>query len=120
MTMSANEKPTLPTSHSSPFTSAAVGTSRWEISIVSPVTFAQRTRCMSTSPRTADFSVESFQNRPSRRGNAATAWLPVVSVRTRPFARRRSAAFSTTSTLARAESRAPTPRSKMNVSSPRS
>ena len=120
MTMSANEKPTVETSQPSARTSAAVGTSRCESSIVSPVTFAQRTWRMRTSPRASALSAESRQKRPSRSGNAATAWLPVVRVRTRPFARRRSTPFSTMRTLARAESRAPIPRSKTNVSSPTS
>ena len=101
MTMSGKAKPAEERSHSSVLKSRFAGTSRWEISIVPQTTFAQRMQCISVSPRFADGTCESFQKRPSRSGNAATEWFPVVIVMTRPFALRFRSAFSTRSTLGR-------------------
>ena len=73
---------------------------------------------MSTSPRRSEGRFDNFQNRPSSSGNADTAWLPVDSVITRPFVRRRSWRFSTSSTLGRSPRCPTTPFSSTNVSSP--
>ena len=120
MTMSRMENPADSISQLSAATMSAVQTSRCEISSLSSTTFAQTMSCINTSPRDGGGIRDSFQNLPSSSGNAATAWLPVVMVKTRPRARLRSFAFATTSTLGRSSRCVAIPRSITNVSFPTS
>ena len=118
--MSFIANPSEPRSHPSAAYSLGEGTSRCEISIVSFTTFAQRIECISTSPRRAEGRRDIFQKRPSRSGNAATEWLPVVIVNTRPTLPCFKSRFSATRTLGLSPRWVDMPFSKMKVSSPMS
>ena len=118
--MSFIAKPTEPISHPSAAYSFGDGTSRCDISIVPFTTLAQRMECMSTSPRRADGRRDILQKRPSRSGNAATEWLPVVIVNTRPALPCLRSRFSATRTLGLSPRWVDMPFSKMKVSSPMS
>ena len=107
-------------SHASSAVSVCTGTSRCDISSLPSTMFAQRTSCISASPRLAVGMCARSQNCPCRSGSAATEWLPVVIVITCPCPPCRSAFFSASSTDACSARLRHVVFSKTNVSSPMS